>query len=170
MPGEEREAEKPRNKKPRNKKPKNEKPTRRPLGRQTKPARPLQRNRQSPMPQYTNDTGFLRGAASANGTEHEVDLDDVYFVAQSPCATVVAREAERPGVEHPPERRWNGAAGSRGGCVRCCQQGGQRLTDRAQGQDPRVSGMGPTHQEPVERLERVFMTATAKGGRVPRRY
>ena len=33
-----------------------------------------------PMPQYTNDTGFLRGAASANGTEHEVDLDDVYLL------------------------------------------------------------------------------------------
>src|SRR5258706_4682210 len=56
---------------------------------------------------------------------------------QHPCATVVTGEAGRPGVGHPPEEWWNGAAGLVWGPVCYCEQGKQCLSDGAQSHGPR---------------------------------
>ena len=121
---------------------------------------------------YAYGTGYLRVAASANGIEREVDLDDVYFAPGVHVRLLSLGKLEGQG--------WD---------IRL-RDGGMELRDREGDVFTIVSrvnnvypmklkvktpglaawmdtseGADPTHQELVERLEKVVMIATAKGGK-----
>ena len=121
---------------------------------------------------YAYGTGYLRVAASANGIEREVDLEDVYFAPGVHVRLLSLGKLEGQG--------WD--IRLKDGEMELRDQEGDVFTNitRVNNVYPmelkvKTPGLSawmdtsedadPTHQELVDRLGKVAMTATAKGGR-----
>ena len=93
------------------------------------------------------------------------------FCTWSPCTTIIAGEAGKPRVGHPPKRRRNGAARSGGDKFAIDMEVKHiypiELMVRTPGLPVWMDNGGhtkQTYQELAQRLKGVVMTAMAKGG------